>query len=101
MAKRVWPALIDSGRNYAINSVCYKGSNVIHKAIEIGARKDKSNDMRDNNKDTASTDQPVTKKRYERPQMVTYGSILEFTHGGPMSNAISDNVAPPGQFKSN
>lgn len=56
--------------------------------------------MRDS-KDAASTDQEANKKPYQRPQMVTYGSILEFTHGGPMTNAVSDNVAPPGQFKSN
>ena len=56
--------------------------------------------MRDS-EDTVTTDQAIKKKPYERPEVVTYGSILEFTHGGPMTNTVSDNVAPPGQFKSN
>ena len=67
--------------------------------IKNHVQKEKISYMSDNDK--ARAEQPATKKRYQQPQMVTYGTILEFTHGGPMSNAVSDNLPPPGQHKSN
>ena len=49
---------------------------------------------------TTRTEESGHKKKYESPQIVTYGNILEVTHAGNMTTGVSDNVAPPGQHKS-
>jgi hypothetical protein len=41
-----------------------------------------------------------SKKKYETPQIVTYGNILEVTHAGNMVSGVSDSLPPPGQHKS-
>ena len=56
--------------------------------------------MKDDQTTAKTNESGRSKKKYERPQIVTYGNVLEVTHAGSMTTGVSDNVAPPGQHKS-